>query len=174
MGEEHVPRWGPDLRFMNPTRRHGGVAQVYQPQTCCPQGTTSRVLPLPRCPLTSHPLVAPRCKSTDCVGHILHSYTGYAYQNVMRCHANRSTLGLYASVSLGIGIGPPGESSFLAVNTSTPVSVTSTVCSTQVSAVSRATREVHPRTHQTAQSASRRPSHSSSRPANKPPSASRA
>lgn len=29
----------------------------------------------------------------------------------------------------GIGIGPPGESSFLAVNTSTPVSVTSRVCS---------------------------------------------
>lgn len=31
--------------------------------------------------------------------------------------------------TVGIGIGPPGEFSFLAVKTSTPVSVTSKVCS---------------------------------------------
>lgn len=33
---------------------------------------------------------------------------------------------------VGMGIGPPGESSSLAVKTSTPVSVTSKVCSPEI------------------------------------------
>jgi hypothetical protein len=37
-------------------------------------------------------------------------------------------------VVIGMGIGPPGEFSFLAVKTSTPVSVTNRVCSIHLSA----------------------------------------
>ena len=40
-------------------------------------------------------------------------------------------------VAVGIGIGPPGESSFRAVRTSTPVSVTSMVCSLHMLALDR-------------------------------------
>lgn len=54
-------------------------------------------------------------------------------------HAHESTTqsgaaapSIYCVLVSGIGIGPPGESAFLAVRISTPVSVTSKVCSVQL------------------------------------------
>lgn len=69
---------------------------------------------------------------TDCLEHASHFCTEYTDENSMRCYATHLMPNLpYSSALFGIGMGPPGESSFLAVNTSTPVSVTSKVCSTQ-------------------------------------------
>lgn len=62
----------------------------------------------------------------------------YAQSHIDRHSRGRLPLYLFAFpfassfATSGIGIGPPGELSSLAVKTSTPVSVTSIVCSTNV------------------------------------------